>query len=106
MADVSVNQGTPDPIAVLATLGLDAPSRIATVTGGADATIWRVGYGDEDYALRLLRADQAAMARREAMVMTAAAAAGIPVPRVLAEGIWENRPALLLSWMPGQLLRH
>jgi aminoglycoside phosphotransferase (APT) family kinase protein len=106
MADASVNQGTPDPVAVLAALGLDVPSRITPVTGGADATIWRVGYGDVDYALRLLRADQAAMARREVMVMAAAAAAGIPVPRVLAEGIWENRPALLLSWMPGQLLPH
>jgi aminoglycoside phosphotransferase (APT) family kinase protein len=38
--------------------------------------------------------------------MAAATAAGISVPRVVAEGSWENRPALLLSWMPGQLLRH
>ena len=44
MADISVNQGTPDPVVVLAALGLVAPSRITPVTGGADATIWRVGY--------------------------------------------------------------
>jgi aminoglycoside phosphotransferase (APT) family kinase protein len=106
MADVSVNRTSPDPLAVLAALGLDGPSRITPVTGGADATIWRVEYGDADYALRLLRADQMAMARREAVVMAAAAAAGIPVPRVLVEGSWDNRPALLLSWMPGRLLRH
>jgi aminoglycoside phosphotransferase (APT) family kinase protein len=105
MADVSVNQESSNPAAVLAALGLVGPSRITPVTGGADATIWRVGYGDADYALRLLRADQAAMARREAVAMTAVAAAGIPVPRVLAEGSWDNRPALLLSWMPGRLLR-
>ena len=106
MADVSVNQASPNPVAGLVALGLVDPSRITPVTGGADATIWRVGYGDADYALRLLRADQAAMARREAVVMAAGAAAGIPVPRVLAEGSWENRPALLMSWMPGRLLRH
>jgi aminoglycoside phosphotransferase (APT) family kinase protein len=100
-----VNQPSPDPVAVLAALGLTGPSRITPITGGADATIWRVGHGDEDYALRLLRAEQAAMARREVAVMAAAGAASIPVPRVLAEGSWDNRPALLLSWMPGRLLR-
>jgi aminoglycoside phosphotransferase (APT) family kinase protein len=103
MADVSVNHTAPDPGAVLAALGLVEPSRITPVSGGADATIWRVGYGDADYALRLLRADQAAMARREAVAM-AAAAGGIPVPRVVVEGSWDNRPALLLSWMPGRIL--
>jgi aminoglycoside phosphotransferase (APT) family kinase protein len=106
MADVSVNQRSPNPFAVLAALGLVGPSRITPVTGGADATVWCVAYGDAEYALRLLRADQAAMVRRETVVIAAAAAAGIPVPRVLTEGSWENRPALLLSWMPGQLLRH
>lgn len=106
MADVSVNHTSPDPVAVLAALGLVGPFRITPVTGGADATIWRVGYGETDCALRLLRSDQAAMARRETVVMAAAAAASIPVPRVLAEGSWENRPVLLLSWMPGRLLRH
>ena len=106
MADISVNQTSPDPVAVLAALKLINPSRITSVTGGADATIWRVGYDDADYALRLLRADQAGLARREAEVMAAVAAAGIPVPRVFAEGIWDKRPALLMSWMPGRLLQH
>jgi aminoglycoside phosphotransferase (APT) family kinase protein len=106
MADISVNQTSPDPVAVLAALRLINPSRTTPITGGADATIWRVGYGDADYALRLLRAGQAGVARREAEVMAAAAAAGIPVPRVFAEGIWDNRPALLMSWMPGRLLKN
>lgn len=106
MADISVNQTSPDPVAVLAALKLINPSRITSVTGGADATIWRVGYDDADYALRLLRADQAGLARREAEVMAAVAAAGIPVPRVFAEGLWDKRPALLMSWMPGRLLQH
>src|SRR5829696_1501809 len=106
MADISVNQTSPDPVAVLAALRLNNPLRITPVTGGADATIWRVGYDDADYALRLLRADQAGVARREAEVMAAVAGAGIPVPRVFAEGIWDNRPALLMSWMPGRLLQH
>jgi len=106
MAEISVNQTSPAPGAVLAALGLVDPSRTTPITGGADATIWRVGYGDADYALRLLRVGQAGVARREADVMAAAAAAGIPVPRVLAEGIWDNRPALLMSWMPGRLLKN
>ena len=103
--DISVNPRSVDPVAVLAALGVAGPSRISPVTGGADATIWRVGYGEADYALRLLRGEQAAMARREVTAMAAAAAAGIPAPRVVAEGSWKNRPALLLAWMPGRLLR-
>jgi aminoglycoside phosphotransferase (APT) family kinase protein len=106
MKDVTANQSAPDPIAVLAALGVTGPSTITPVTGGADATIWRVGYGEAVYALRLLRAEQAAMVQREVAAMAAAATAGLPVPRILAEGIWDNRPTLLMSWMPGRLLRH
>src|SRR5215211_6635559 len=70
-ADVRVYQESPDPVAVLAALGLISPLRVTPVTGGADAAIWRVGYDGADYALRLLRAEQAATARREAVVMAA-----------------------------------
>jgi aminoglycoside phosphotransferase (APT) family kinase protein len=75
------------------------------VSGGADAAIWRVTHGETDFALRMFRPEQAAAAQREVAAMTAAAGS-IPVPRVLAEGIWQDRPALLLSWMPGRPLWH
>ncbi len=34
--------------------------------------------------------------------MAAAAARGLPVPRVEAAGAWRERPALLLAWCPGR----
>ena len=37
--------------------------------------------------------------------MAAANSAGLPVPRVYAEGIWHGRPVLHMSWMPGRPLR-
>lgn len=36
--------------------------------------------------------------------MEAAARAGLPVPRVHAEGVWCDRPTLLLEWGPGRTL--
>jgi aminoglycoside phosphotransferase (APT) family kinase protein len=36
--------------------------------------------------------------------MRAARAGGIPVPEVVAEGEWQGRPAVLLSWCPGRTL--
>jgi aminoglycoside phosphotransferase (APT) family kinase protein len=36
--------------------------------------------------------------------MNAARSAGLPVPEVHAEGVWGDRPALLLNWMPGRPL--
>jgi aminoglycoside phosphotransferase (APT) family kinase protein len=38
--------------------------------------------------------------------MDAARSAGLPAPEVHAEGLWGDRPALLLSWMPGRPLAH
>ena len=57
------------------------------------------------FALRVFRADQAAMARREVAAMTAAAAAGLAVPSVRASGTWHERSALLVTWMPGRPVR-
>jgi aminoglycoside phosphotransferase (APT) family kinase protein len=94
-----------DPVDVLEALGFSGQTSIASVSGGADAAIWRVTRGEEDYALRVLRSDQADQARRESVTMTAAKAAGIPVPRVIATGTWQDRPALLLKWSPGDALR-
>ena len=92
---------TPDPNAVLAALGLTEATAITPVSGGWDTTIWRVEHGGATYALRLFRAEQTATCRREVLAMGAATAAGLPVPRVHAEGVWQARPALLLDWCPG-----
>ena len=90
-----------DPAAVLAALGLTEATAITPVSGGWDTTIWRVEHGGTAYALRLFRAEQTATCRREVLAMGAATAAGLPVPRVHAEGVWQARPALLLDWCPG-----
>ena len=94
-----------DPIEMLETLGVVGPALAIPVSGGADTLIWRVETAGQVSALRLFRPEQAAIARREVEAMTAAGAAGLPVPRVYAEGSWRRRPVLHLSWMPGRPLR-
>lgn len=93
-----------DPAEVLAALGVTSVVSIAPVQGGSDTAIWRVAHGPHTSALRVFRAEQAAVAQRELEAMQAAAAAGIPVPAVRAAGSWRDRPALLLAWSTGQPL--
>lgn len=93
-----------DPAAILAALGVAGVTEIVPVTGGQDTAIWRVVAGGEAYALRLFRAGEGRKCRREVAAMRAAAD-GIPVPAVRAEGEWEGRPALLLAWVPGRTVR-
>jgi hypothetical protein len=45
----------------------------------------------------VFRPEQLAQCRNELTAMQIAAAGGIPVPRVQAQGTWHDRPALLLS---------
>ncbi len=95
----------PDPLAIMEMLGVAGVIQATPVPGGADTIIWRVEETDQVSALRLFRPEQMAMVRREVAAMTAITAAGIPVPEIRAEGIWRDRPVLLLSWMPGRPLR-
>ncbi|MGH2614969.1 MAG: phosphotransferase family protein [Thermomicrobiales bacterium] len=101
-----MSHGTRDPVAILNELGLNQPDRVTPISGGADTAIWRVEYGDRLLALRVFRADQAAMAAREVVAMAAARNGGLPVPEVVAKGTWHDRPTLLLTWMPGRPLAH
>jgi aminoglycoside phosphotransferase (APT) family kinase protein len=94
-----------DPSDVLAAIGFSGQTSVEPVLGGADAAIWRVVRGEEHYALRLLRSDQPNQAQRETASMTAATAASVPVPHVIATGTWQDRPVLLLTWSPGDSLR-
>lgn len=93
---------TLDPVAILESLGLNGPVHTTPVTGGLDAAIWKIERGTETYALRVLRPEQAPVAKREAAAMATASAAGLPVPRVHATGTWQGRPATLLDWCAGR----
>jgi aminoglycoside phosphotransferase (APT) family kinase protein len=90
--------------AVLSALGVSDATTAVPVQGGWDTSIWRVERPDGVSALRLFRVEQAAVCRREVVAMRAAESAGLPVPRIRAEGAWQGRPALLLSWCAGRPL--
>lgn len=90
-----------DPRLLLGGLGVSAVQSVTPVSGGWDLSIWRVEHGGQVSALRVFRPEQALMARHEALVMRLAAA-NAPVPEIRAEGIWEDRPAMLLEWCAGR----
>lgn len=92
-----------DPFVILAALGVSDAGRATPVAGGADTAIWRVERGTDVFALRVFRPEQARGCHREAAAM-AAVAGRVPVPRVVAAGAWQDRPALLLSWCAGETL--
>lgn len=95
-----------DHAAVLRALNAPAePAAFSPLGGGADAAVWRVSWPEHarpDAVLRVLRPEQAAVPEREEAAMRAAGEAGLPVPDVLARGVWEGRPAMLLSYLPGR----
>jgi aminoglycoside phosphotransferase (APT) family kinase protein len=95
-----------DPHAILDHLYFPGVNFVERVTGGADTVIWRVRQGDKSFALRLFRPEQAGTCEREIAAMTAARAGGVTVPDIIRQGMWENRPVLLLSWIAGQPLAH
>jgi aminoglycoside phosphotransferase (APT) family kinase protein len=90
-----------DPIDILTALGVCDVTAVAPVQGGWDTSIWRVESDGAVYALRVFRAEQAEVCRREVIAMRTAADGGLPVPRIHSEGSWSGRPALLLSWCSG-----
>ena len=50
-----MSQRAPDPVAILAALGLPGATGVVPVLGGQDTVLWRVAYADATYALRLFR---------------------------------------------------
>lgn len=94
----------PDPRAILEALGWAAGTgAIVPVGGGMDTTLWRVERGGRAYALRLFKAGEDAVARREERAMRLAVPE-VPIPPVRAAGVWVDRPALLIDWCAGQTL--
>jgi aminoglycoside phosphotransferase (APT) family kinase protein len=93
-----------DPDAILEALGVHDAVAIAPVSGGWDTAIWRVEHDGATYALRVFRPEQVEVSRHEVAAMRAAAEGGISVPIVHAQGVWQGRPSLLLSWCEGRPL--
>jgi aminoglycoside phosphotransferase (APT) family kinase protein len=93
-----------DPLAVLDALGVRDAAAVTPVRGGFDTAIWRVERPAGACALRVFRPEQAAVCGLEAAALTAVAAAGVAVPRVLHSGAWRDRPAVLITWCPGRPL--
>lgn len=93
------------PREILATLGIDDATAISPVSGGADTEIWRIEHGGLTSALRLFRAEQRGVAALEVLAMQAAATA-LPVPAVRTTGTWNDRPLMLIEWLPGIPLLH
>ena len=100
----SDSEPRPDARAILASLGVASPDRVAPLSGGWDTTMWRIEHDGVVSALRLFRAEQHRTVAREVAAMRLAREAGIPVPELRARGGWEGRPVLLLSWCRGQPL--
>jgi aminoglycoside phosphotransferase (APT) family kinase protein len=89
---------------VLAQLGIANVTSVTSVTGGADALLWRVEIGDDAFALRVLRPDQAAQSEREILLNQWMSDHEIPAPGIIASGTWQDRPAYLMRWIDGQPL--
>ncbi|MBI2767265.1 MAG: phosphotransferase [Chloroflexi bacterium] len=102
----------PNPAAVLDALGWKGSGAIVPITGGWDTHLWRFTAGDgRDCALRLYRSDPepeslTVRARGERAALRAAGAAGLPVPPIFAEGVFEGVPVFVQGWMPGNQLLH
>jgi aminoglycoside phosphotransferase (APT) family kinase protein len=93
-----------NPRAILDALGYTEATTITPINGGRDTTIYRVEHNGNAYALRVFRPEQLVTSRREVLVMRAASAGGVPVPRVHADGVCEGRPVLLLDWCEGMMV--
>ncbi|HEV7213784.1 MAG TPA: phosphotransferase [Chloroflexota bacterium] len=93
-----------DPAAILAHLGVSDATAITPVSGGYDTAIWRVECPGGVTALRVFRPSQGESFQREVLAMEIARKGGIPVPELRATGAWQERPVMLLSWLPGRSL--
>ncbi|HEY8745999.1 MAG TPA: aminoglycoside phosphotransferase family protein, partial [Chloroflexota bacterium] len=96
--------GELDPALILRSLGVTDAGATTPVSGGYDTAIWRVQRGSSVDALRVFRPGQGPSVQRELLAMRTAAAGGIPVPFVRASSLWQERPVMLLSWLPGHTL--
>lgn len=92
------------PLEILHALGIDDATTITPLQGGYDMAMWKVEYQDQTYALRVFRVGAHEDCAHERVVMQAAHAAGLPVPEVHVAGVWQDHPALLITWMRGRMV--
>jgi aminoglycoside phosphotransferase (APT) family kinase protein len=90
------------PLEILRTLRINGMPTVTAVQGGFDMAMWKVEHEGQTYALRVFRAGAHEDCEYERVVMEAARAAGLPVPEVHGAGVWQDRPALLITWLAGR----
>jgi aminoglycoside phosphotransferase (APT) family kinase protein len=93
-----------DPYTILADIGVEGASQAEIFAGGSDTSIWRIMWYNQPYALRVFPPGYKNRFDNEIAAMRAAAAGGIPVPEVIRQEMWQDRPILLLSWIRGNTL--
>ncbi|MBO0777287.1 MAG: phosphotransferase [Ktedonobacteraceae bacterium] len=92
------------PLEILRSLGFNGTPVATPLQGGFDMAMWKVESEDQIYALRVFRPGAHKGCEHERVVMATARAAGLPVPEVHAAGVWQDRPALLITWLAGRTL--
>jgi aminoglycoside phosphotransferase (APT) family kinase protein len=92
------------PLDILHALGINETATVTPVQGGYDMAMWKVEHEGQTYALRVFRAGAHEDCEHEQVVMAAARAAGLPVPEVHRAGVWQDCPALLITWLTGRML--
>ena len=92
------------PLEILRSLGVNGTPTVNPVRDGFDMAMWKVEYEGQTYALRVFRPGEHANCEHEQVVMAAVRAAGLPVPEVHAAGVWQDRPALLITWLSGRMV--
>ena len=90
------------PLEMLSTLGINGMPTVTPVQGGFDMAMWKVEHEGQTSALRVFPAGAHEDCEYERGVMTAARAAGLPVPEVQRAGVCQDRPLLLLTWLAGR----
>jgi aminoglycoside phosphotransferase (APT) family kinase protein len=104
MKEPYMTQTDLSPLEILRSLGINGTPTITPVQGGFDMAMWKVEYEDQVYALRVFQSGGHEDYEHERVVMAAARAAGLPVPEVHASGVWQDHPALLITWLAGRMV--
>ena len=104
MKEPCMTQTTIQPLEVLSLLGINGTPTVVPIQGGFDIAMWKVEYADQIYALRVFQSGRYADCEHEQVVMAAARSAGLPVPEVHATCVWQDHPALLITWLSGRTM--
>jgi aminoglycoside phosphotransferase (APT) family kinase protein len=93
-----------EPHAILESLGIKGETKLEKIPFGAETDVWKVEHEGKAYALRVFRSGESLKQQREIIALRAAKSADILVPEVIAQGVWQDRAASLLWWLPGKML--